>query len=84
MRAKYEGLVASGLAVCWRCGRSIGSLEPWDLGHVDGDPSRYAGPEHRACNRSTASRRETVVVPAGCFPRYGDGGEVAGWTSREW
>jgi hypothetical protein len=29
----------------------------WDLGHVDGDPSRYAGPEHRRCNRRTAAHR---------------------------
>jgi hypothetical protein len=54
------------------------------MGHVDGDPTRYAGPEHRKCNRSTTSRRrEPVVVPAGCFPRDVDG-EVVGWTSRQW
>jgi hypothetical protein len=33
------------------------SRRAWDLGHVDHDRSRYAGPEHRRCNRSTASRR---------------------------
>jgi len=26
------------------------------MGHVDGDPHRYSGPEHRRCNRATASR----------------------------
>jgi len=25
--------------------------EPWDLGHIDGDKTQYAGPEHAYCNR---------------------------------
>jgi hypothetical protein len=67
-----------------RCGKQIHPLQPFEMGHVDGDPTRYAGPEHRKCNRSTTSRRrEPVVVPAGCFPRDVDG-EVVGWTSRQW
>ena len=29
----------------------------WDRGHVDDDPRRYSGPEHRRCNRRTVSHR---------------------------
>jgi hypothetical protein len=42
---------------CWRCGFPLG---PWpqllDLGHVDGDKTRYAGLEHRRCSRSAGAR----------------------------
>ena len=47
--------VEAGLVDCWRCGKPIRPGEPWDLGHVDDDPLRWAGPEHRRCNRATAS-----------------------------
>ena len=47
-------VVEAGLAVCWRCQQAISPWEPWDLGHVPGDRSRYAGPEHRKCNRTTS------------------------------
>jgi hypothetical protein len=55
-RKRWSRLVKAGLVDCARCGLMIDPSEPWDLGHVDGDKSRYAGPEHRACNRATASR----------------------------
>ena len=60
-RAKRKALspvVSTGLAKCARCHEPILPGEPWDLGHVDGDGLRYAGPEHRRCNRATARHRK--------------------------
>lgn len=56
MRAQWAPKVAQGTVICWRCDNPIGRHESWDLGHIDGDPNAYAGPEHVACNRATASR----------------------------
>lgn len=56
LRARWAPLVATGLIQCWRCHLLIPAGAPWDLGHDDRDRSRYAGPEHRACNRATAGR----------------------------
>jgi hypothetical protein len=40
---------------CARCSRRIQPAEAWGLGHADRVPKRlgrYAGPEHRSCNRA--------------------------------
>jgi hypothetical protein len=55
-RARWARSVKAGTVSCARCGYPISPDEPWDLGHVDGDKTRYSGPEHRRCNRATAGR----------------------------
>jgi hypothetical protein len=65
LRRLWAPQVAAGVV---RCGRGadclfavdgvaglIGPGEPWDLGHTP-DRMGYTGPEHRRCNRATASR----------------------------
>ena len=53
-RRVWARRIASGEQVsCARCGWPILPGQYWDLGHVDGDKSRYAGPEHQRCNRAT-------------------------------
>jgi hypothetical protein len=59
-RRAVAGQVDAGLAVCWRCGKPIKQGEPWDLGHHDEDRTRYAGPEHRGCNRATSGRAKKI------------------------
>src|SRR3954454_20462834 len=63
LRAELAPHVAAGGVRCARCGELIAAGEPWDLGHVDEDRSRYAGPEHQRCNRATAGRRPWAPVP---------------------
>lgn len=47
-RKSLEPIVQAGAVLCARCGKVIESGSEWDFGHVDGDKSRYSGPEHRA------------------------------------
>jgi hypothetical protein len=56
LRKAWARRRAAGVVSCARCGELIVPGEPWDLGHVDGDKRRYAGPEHRRCNRATSGR----------------------------
>jgi hypothetical protein len=80
LRRRWALEVREGLVNCARCGDLIYPDDLWDLGHVDGDKSRYAGPEHRACNRATAThkakrkrRRYVAFVDAG-----------RPWVSQHW
>jgi hypothetical protein len=57
-RRRWNKRIYSGEEVnCARCGYLILPGQAWDLGHVDGDKSRYQGPEHRRCNRATATHK---------------------------
>jgi hypothetical protein len=55
-RRRWRPDVAAGQVDCARCGERILPGDDWDLGHVDGDKSAYAGPEHQRCNRLAGSR----------------------------
>lgn len=63
LRAKYEPLVRSGEAICWRCGRLIDPNGTWDLGHDDNDRTKYRGPEHVSCNRGAPHRHRGTTPP---------------------
>src|SRR6266496_2308149 len=54
LRKRWAIRVARGEVRCARCGGLISPFELWDLGHDDFDRTKYAGPEHRACNRGTS------------------------------
>lgn len=45
---------------CPRCGQVMTEDQALDLGHIDGDRTRYSGIEHAHCNRATASRRRQL------------------------
>ena len=57
LRARLAPIVATGTVACARCGRLIEPGQPWDLGHVDGDKTRYTGPEHQDCNRAAGAQQ---------------------------
>lgn len=56
-RERWVPLVSTGSVTCARCHEPIEPDTPWDLGHDDDDRTKYAGPEHAACNRATSGRR---------------------------
>jgi hypothetical protein len=71
---------------CWRCQRPLGpDPELLDLGHVDGDRTRYRGLEHRWCNRATAGRAGETGVAPGAVRERPDGG-LERWSAAygEW
>lgn len=57
LRKTWALKVDAGGVLCARCGDPIEPGSDWDLGHVDGDRSRYSGPEHSSCNRATSTHR---------------------------
>jgi hypothetical protein len=58
LRKSWARRIEAGEAVpCARCGLPITAGMHWDLGHVDGSRTEHSGPEHRRCNRATASRQ---------------------------
>ena len=73
LRELWKSEVSKGTIRCARCKQAIRPGEPWDLGHVPGDRSRYSGPEHRRCNRATAGTRRRWSSPAPRRSRSGRG-----------
>lgn len=67
LRAQWEPIVRAGGIYCARCGDLIDPDEKWHLGHIDGDPDSYQGPEHVKCNCATQpvtrQRRREEVHP---------------------
>jgi hypothetical protein len=58
--ALWATAVATGDYHCWRCGQTIPPNTEWDGGHDDDDVTIWRGPEHRAENRATSTRRRLV------------------------
>ena len=57
LRARWAPVVAAGGVNCSRCHQPIIHGQAWDLGHVEGNPYQYAGPQHQRCNRDTTNER---------------------------
>jgi hypothetical protein len=58
LRRWWAPRVQAGQVACARCGYLIAPGTPWDLGHLDGSrKTAYQGPEHRRCNRATATHQ---------------------------
>lgn len=55
--------------------------EAWDLDHVDGSRSEYAGPAHAHCNRQAGAKNGAAVTNA--HRRDAHAGYVNRW-SRVW
>lgn len=71
-RKALEPRVNAGLADCTaqtclveKAGgtRRIAPGTPWDLGHDENDRTKYAGPQHAACNRGASRRAPVRTVP---------------------
>jgi hypothetical protein len=86
LREQWKRVVAAGSAVCARCGLPMVPGEPWDLGHVDGDKTRYKGVEHRKCNRGARPGRgggAAEQAPAPWLSPPDENGYRRPW-SRDW
>jgi hypothetical protein len=85
MRKRLEALVATGLAVCARCGGPIDKGAPFDLDHAD-DRKGYLGVSHPSCNRGARGRRAQAVngKPAADAVWAGLGSEQGRRWSRDW
>ncbi len=64
LRSSWAKRVAAGGVSCARCGLPIAVGAEWDLGHDDFDRTRYAGPEHRRCNRRAGGRVGAAITKA--------------------
>jgi hypothetical protein len=82
VRRRFVPLVASGAAVCSRCGDPIVPGEPWDLDHSDNGDG-YRGVSHADCNRAAANTRP---VDYSDRSRWRFSEVTGGWSrvSREW